>query len=243
MASTNKTTNYELSQFLGTDKPAWLTDYNSDMSKIDNGIHTAQSTATGADGKADANATSIGTLTNLTTDVKTDLVSAINEVDGHADTAQSTATNANTAATTANTKITAITNYLDLVTFYDHHSATSTSATISDVSMHTACNVDGSLGKVYGSIDFTPTTTGNTVITLTTKSSLRPASTIAINALGFCFRSGSQPFLYTADAEIDSDGTVRINGFGTQGLLHRIVLHPCLLFMKDFGDVINPEAN
>ena len=38
MASTNKTTNLELSQFLGTDKPAWLTDYNSDMQKIDDGF-------------------------------------------------------------------------------------------------------------------------------------------------------------------------------------------------------------
>lgn len=35
MASTNKTQNLELSQFLGTDKPAWLADYNSDMEKID----------------------------------------------------------------------------------------------------------------------------------------------------------------------------------------------------------------
>ena len=36
MSSTNKTTNYELSQFIGSDKPAWLVDYNGDMSKIDN---------------------------------------------------------------------------------------------------------------------------------------------------------------------------------------------------------------
>ena len=38
MASTNKTQNLELSQFLGTDKPAWLADYNSDMEKIDNAV-------------------------------------------------------------------------------------------------------------------------------------------------------------------------------------------------------------
>ena len=37
MASTTKTTNLELSQFVGTDKPAWLTDYNGDMQKIDDG--------------------------------------------------------------------------------------------------------------------------------------------------------------------------------------------------------------
>lgn len=35
MASTNKTANYALSQFVGTDRPTWLGDYNSDMAKID----------------------------------------------------------------------------------------------------------------------------------------------------------------------------------------------------------------
>lgn len=39
MSSTNKTANYELSQFIGSDKPAWLIDYNGDMSKIDTAIH------------------------------------------------------------------------------------------------------------------------------------------------------------------------------------------------------------
>lgn len=35
MTATNKTANYKLSQFVGTDRPTWLGDYNSDMSKID----------------------------------------------------------------------------------------------------------------------------------------------------------------------------------------------------------------
>lgn len=35
MASTNKTTHYELSQYIGSDKPTYLGDYNSDMNKID----------------------------------------------------------------------------------------------------------------------------------------------------------------------------------------------------------------
>lgn len=35
MTATNKTKNYNLSQFVGTDRPTWLGDYNSDMSKID----------------------------------------------------------------------------------------------------------------------------------------------------------------------------------------------------------------
>lgn len=74
MASTNKTTHYELSQYVGSDKPTYLVDYNGDMSKIDTGIYDA-------DAKASLNATAIGTLSNLTTTAKSDLVSAINEVD------------------------------------------------------------------------------------------------------------------------------------------------------------------
>lgn len=93
MASTNKTTNYELSQYIGTDKPTYLTDYNQDMSKIDAGIHAAKS-------EADTNTSSIGTLSSLTTEAKTSLVGAINEVDAHADTnAGNIATNTSNIAT------------------------------------------------------------------------------------------------------------------------------------------------
>ena len=35
MTATNHTENYNLSQFVGTDRPTWLVDYNGDMAKID----------------------------------------------------------------------------------------------------------------------------------------------------------------------------------------------------------------
>ena len=35
MTATNHTDNYDLSQFVGTDRPTWLGDYNDDMEKID----------------------------------------------------------------------------------------------------------------------------------------------------------------------------------------------------------------
>ena len=93
MSSTNKTTNYELSQFLGSDKPAWLVDYNGDMQKIDTQMKAnaeaataAQTKANTADGKADANATAIQTLdgeingaTGLASDVAT-LAGGLNTV-------------------------------------------------------------------------------------------------------------------------------------------------------------------
>lgn len=61
MASTNKTTTLDLSQFVGTDKPDWLTDYNEDMEKIDtwattadSDINTANNNASGARTTAEA---------------------------------------------------------------------------------------------------------------------------------------------------------------------------------------------
>lgn len=49
MSSTNKTSNLELSQFIGTDSPKWLTDYNSDMQKIDAGVTAVQTQADATD--------------------------------------------------------------------------------------------------------------------------------------------------------------------------------------------------
>lgn len=55
MGATNKTTNYELPQFIGTDSPKWLTDINGAFAAIDAAIYAAKS-------EADANATNISSL-------------------------------------------------------------------------------------------------------------------------------------------------------------------------------------
>lgn len=57
MSSTNKTPNYNLSQYIGTDKPTYLGDYNGDMLKIDNQLKKnadSASNATSAAGAAQA---------------------------------------------------------------------------------------------------------------------------------------------------------------------------------------------
>lgn len=72
-SATNHTAHYNLSQYISTDKPTYLIDYNSDMLAIDTAIYNAMS-------KATVNETNIGTMENLTTTAKTDLVSALNEV-------------------------------------------------------------------------------------------------------------------------------------------------------------------
>jgi hypothetical protein len=63
MAHTNQTPNYGLSEFVGSDKPAWLVDYNGDMEKIDLGIKAAQDVADAAKAEADQGALDIAAVT------------------------------------------------------------------------------------------------------------------------------------------------------------------------------------
>lgn len=89
MSSTNKTATIELSQYIGTDKPTYLVDYNGDMLKIDNAIaadrdsiSTAQNKADTADGKADANAQSIQTLDSEVNGAGTGIAARLTNAEG-----------------------------------------------------------------------------------------------------------------------------------------------------------------
>lgn len=121
MSSTNKTTYYELSQYIGTDKPTYLGDYNSDMSKIDAGIHGANDKATTASQNAGSAITRVSevektvqshtsAITTLQTDVtglKESVKRAQNTAttaDGKADNAQQTANSALLTANNASAK-------------------------------------------------------------------------------------------------------------------------------------------
>lgn len=122
MSSTNKTTYYDLSQYIGTDKPTYLGDYNSDMSKIDGAIHGVQETATTANqtaGSAEAKVElanqsvetlkgRVGVLEGNVSNLQekdTTQDSAINGAKQTAENANATANNALQSANTANTKV------------------------------------------------------------------------------------------------------------------------------------------
>ena len=69
MSATNKTTYLDLPQFIGTDVPSWLGDFNGAMEKIDTGYNNvdikagqATSTANSASSKADVNSTAIQSI-------------------------------------------------------------------------------------------------------------------------------------------------------------------------------------
>lgn len=124
MSSTNKTTYYNLSQYIGTDKPTYLGDYNSDMSKIDAGIHQVQETATSANqtaGSAEAKVTQVTTVANQNSKDISDLQSSVASInssnvtrDSNISKAQATATTANDNATDAQKSVTHLSNNVSL---------------------------------------------------------------------------------------------------------------------------------
>ena len=82
MSSTNKTTNYNLSQYIGTDKPTYLGDYNSDMLKIDTQLKAnadsasnAASAASSAQAVADKASKDVQNLNNSMTANSEDIAS------------------------------------------------------------------------------------------------------------------------------------------------------------------------
>ena len=97
MASTNKTTNYELSQFVGTDKPTFLGDYNGDMQKIDTAIAGVGATASGASSTAASALTEAQSASSTAASAATTAATA----DTNATAALTTAGNAATAASAA----------------------------------------------------------------------------------------------------------------------------------------------
>lgn len=208
MSSTNKTANYNLSQFIGTDKPAWLTDYNSDMSKIDAGIDAAKDTADAASGSATAANTAIGDLTNLQTTAKTTLVAAVNEVDTEAATAQQTANGAAAQATANRTSITALEEYFNLSS--EVNLTASLNAGVLGISeLKIRKNTAGTLFKLYGRV-IASSIQGSGLLTVTTSDTgLRPSEAITI--AGSALRNqteGTANSVKWQTYTINTDGTI-----------------------------------
>lgn len=238
MSSTNKTTNYNLSQFLGSDKPAWLADYNQDMSKIDTQMKANADSATAADGKADANTANIGELTYLSTTAKNNLVAAINEVDSDVTTAQNTANSATSAANTANTNLAKFNlTEKSVLTCSTNKGTIDTSITSAQFATDTTSSIFKVYGRVY--IDNLNSQTGTMTVKIG-ETSLRPSASYNINTGAIVQRiytnatNDTVPRSITVNTNGDITLTDSLNGTIAQ---YSIMLPPCLYFNNDFGDI------
>lgn len=255
MSSTNHTTNYNLPQFVGSDKPAWLGDINPAMSAIDTALHTNATTA--AQGVSDA-------ATAQT---------AANTADTKATAAQ---TAAETAQTTANQAISGVSsntlaiNALENKFILDNFS----SANIQNVgawgnnyTFTLAQNDDGSVFKFYGRWWIANATGSTWSVTkpavpglpnsygFATGLYLNTAPTQAYNIkpAGICFLGYGDKVaianMWDDSFAVGTDGQIYVFTSDVQtenlnsGWTWRMYYYPCLYFNSNFGDEpANPNA-
>ena len=255
MASTNKTTNLELSQYIGTDKPTYLGDYNSDMLKIDTASGTLGNAIQTVAGNLQTTNSNIGTLSSLQTTDKTSIVNAVNEVNTNTGT---NSTNIGTLSNLTTTNKTTVVNAINEVntnlkninlttfnTFSDSQMTASHGSVNHGSSITVATNSDGSLAKIYGSIVLYTGTGITADAYVSIQSALRPAQDITISCLGTLavYTTGGINSVKNADITIKTTGEIRfLLPVSNDINILRSVYYPCLLFVTDFGDTpVTPD--
>lgn len=258
MASTNKTTNYDLSQYVGTDKPTYLGDYNSDMGKIDSAIHNVAESVGTEQGRINVLEGNIGTLSNLQTTDKTSVVNAINEVNTKS---TNNTTNIGTLSNLETDNKTTIVNAINEVVekFNINNFKNNLSCTIettqgqaptinTNLQLSSAYNNDGSIGKIYGEIEITgngPSSSLSYVNITTDDTGLRPTQDITLNGVCNMFTIGNTSDYYRIanySIILKTNGKILLSQVPIWGgsEKRRFIFTACLIFASDFGDIPVP---
>ena len=164
----------------------------------------------------------IGNLSNLDTTNKENLVSAINEVNTNLiDINLSEYTTYNTTIGNLNLSV----------------------GTVIEGALYTAKNSSGSLGKVYGHLYISlPGGTQLATNKITIQTEFRPTNDFTVSALGirYVYYDEGNPQLYETFVNIKSTGEVEIPiPTESNSTNVRVQIFPCLLYIKDFGDIGN----
>ena len=242
MASTNKTANYNLSQYVGTDKPTYLSDYNTDMFNIDaqmkvnadnvataiSGIETATTTANTANTNAQTAISTANSASSTASEASTTATNAqttANSALATATTAQSTANTANSTANTANNKADSIASKLNLsnVTVFNYNQITVDSGSLTNGKITVAINSDGSLFKFYGTI------TGHSVQVCKIQTDLRPTADYTISPAGHDTNG------FPRSITIKTTGEITFT-LGWASNSTTAIYYPCLYWNSNFSD-------
>ena len=250
MSHTNSTTNYNLPQFVGTDKPTWLNDVNGAFAGIDAQMKLNADSATSAGTSATTANNNIGTMSNLETTAKTDLVSAVNEVNTTVGTVSGVASSASATATQANNKATALESAFNMTQFGGSiDDIVTTNVTKGWGWINYATNADGSVGKLYGFLGVWYQNNAGKDGKITIPTTFRPTTDININGMCIAMEVGvanvaTDSFVANFPATIKTNGNVEIE-IGSYWYNRKVSYYfpPCLYFMKDFGDTPTPTPN
>lgn len=233
-ASTNKTANYNLSQYVGSDKPTYLGDYNSDMNKIDTQMKANSAAISEVSTKADLAKTTADTALQ------------------NANLAQTTANEANTTATSALQK--AVTNEANINKFnldsidtftQANFTASESAISVNSAILNVAYDNDSSIAKIYGVVDFTVGSGATANNYASVQTNLRPKEKLIVTPIGekVMYRrdNNSLSDIFTLSIEIETTGELKVHLSVPESYnIGRVSCHiyPCLLFLKDFGDTI-----
>lgn len=254
MASTNKTPNYDLPQFVANDKPTWLGDVNDAFSKIDAGMEANKSSGE-----------SVVTRVTSLEETSSQHTEQIAEVTQTANTAGQTATAAQTAAETAgrlaNQAQADIDAFENSWTFdnskvvrYSYNDSnivlqSSGSSQTTAGSVRYAPSNDGSFIKIYGWLDFdwNNQITGEEPGHITFKSLVKnpPSADYNIDcAVLFLGKDDSSNFIYNiGNLIIKANGDVVVDVWlSTVNGKLKFILFPFLLVNKNFGDTNAPVS-
>lgn len=243
MSSTNKTTNYELPQFLGTDKPAWLGDINPAFTAIDTAMHNNAV-------KAQQGVTDASTAQTTADSAYTRAGTAIED--------------AGTAQTTANTAIANIASLANKLKLDNVTEADISGASVCTIKL--AQSSDGSVFKLYGTLQYNlpSNSTARTAIAGLSgyygiASGLylltAPDEAYVVEGSGYNTvqdstngRNWYRPML-AIDFAVGTDGQIYLKPFayneaeaGISGYIVRNQFYPSLYFNSNFGDDITPAS-
>lgn len=250
MSATNSTPNYGLPQYLPTDKPTYLGDFNKAMLDIDTNLKSVENKADSSEGSIETiQATANQALENANTaqqtaeEAETKATQAGTKADVAKTTADTALSTANTAKNTANSALNtandAKTTADNVLANFNLTPKTYTPVAVSGCTisgsdkMTVAVNSDGSIAKIYGNIVINNTAQSKQI--RITNTPLRPASEFTINPIGFV--STANDVCYNIRGVVSTNGTITFNVFGASSGTSNIIIFPCLYFIKDFGDV------
>lgn len=239
MGATNKTTYYELPQYVQSDKPSYLGDFNGAMNTIDSAIHTnAVNIGINETNITNTN-TTIGDLTTLKTSVKTNIVNAINEnVDKIGDTSELT-TIVKTSIVDAVNEIVDNFNLTDITT-YDKNTigVRVSSGGINGGLITVATNSKKSICKIYGELLMEQTNVGEDIkITLPTNFVVSEEFTVDCAGLKIAnkYMESNPSTLTVVYLKFKTNGEVDIQYYSQDTTAH-IMCIPFMIFVKNFGD-------
>ena len=264
MSATNQTPNYGLPQYVGSDVPSYLGDFNKAMLDIDTAIKGVDNKATSAESSvATANANASEALeTAGTASTKADTAQATatqaqatatqaqttaTSAQSTADTAKSTANTANSTANTANTNANeALT---DLAKFNLVNSQKISSVTAgSNVESVPDCNLtlmaDSTykVFKLYGRVSVKAIAKGYCEVSF--NSNLRPSKQIVMQGCGFAFDYDTGGIGSDAQITIATTGKVTIRGNCSKNTYgNGIWLLNMLYFLETFDQSIVPDQD